>query len=147
MVLVRFINYRPQKWHYFLLDFCYYGTSISLLFVIVFPKNEILYRCAFLYSAGVNALATAAFENALIFHKFDRLICLVTHPVPMVCLWNVRHVTMEHEKTLPDKDARFLRHPEDESLWSYDAFVMNFVYPYALYFVWAILYYLFNFVL
>ena len=64
----------------------------------------------------------------------------------MVTLWNVRHVTMLYELALPDSDCRFVRHPVDEHFWSYEAFKMNFVYPYALYFVWGILYYIFNFV-
>ena len=147
MIFIRFVNYRPKKWHYFLLDFCYFGTGTVWLFLVLFPKNEILYRCAFLYSAGVLALATAAFDNALIFHKFDSLICLITHPVPLVALWNVRHVSMEYEKNLEEKDCRFLRHPENESFWTYDSFIMNFVYPYVGYLIWAVAYYMFNFVL
>lgn len=94
MILIRFADYKPKKLHYFLLDFCYFGTSMVWMFVTLFPKSEILYRLSFFYSAGILAVSTAAFENALIFHRFDRLVCLVTHPVSLVVMWNVRHVTI-----------------------------------------------------
>lgn len=94
MIFIRFVDYKPKKYHYFLLDFCYFGTSIVWLYVNFFPKSALFYRIAFLYSSGALAVSTAAFENALIFHKFDRLVCLITHPVPLVVMWNVRHVTM-----------------------------------------------------
>lgn len=95
MVSIRFVNYKPKKLHYFLLDFCYFGGATVLLFVTVFPKNQVMYRLAFLYANGALGVATAAFSNALIFHQFDRLICLSTHPVPLLVMWNVKHVTMK----------------------------------------------------
>jgi hypothetical protein len=91
------------------------------------------------------AVATGAFANALIFHQFDRLICLATHPVPLVVMWNVKHVTMEAEKDLPPEQSRFCKHPKDET-WA-KAFLMNIVLPYAWYLVWALGYYLINFVI
>lgn len=95
MITIRYFNYRSKKWHYFLIDFCYFGGATVMAFVALFPKSEIMYRLAFLYANGALAFATAAFSNALIFHQFDRLICLATHPVPLVVMWNVKHVTME----------------------------------------------------
>jgi len=94
MVLIRFVDYKPKKYHYFLLDFCYFGGATVLAYVVFFPKNFLMYRLAFAYANGALATATAAFSNALIFHKFDRLICIATHPVPIVVMWNVRQVTM-----------------------------------------------------
>lgn len=147
MIFIRFVDYKPKKLHYFLLDFCYYGTSISWSFVTLFPKNELLYRLAFLYSSGVLGVSTAAFSNALIFHKFDRLVCLITHPVPLAVLWNIRHVTMPYEANIPEEQRRFLSHPIDEPFFSEKALRMNFFYPYLFYFIWAIPYYIFNFVM
>ena len=146
MIFIRFVDYKPKKYHYFLLDFCYYGSAIVWLFVGFFPSSPLFYRLAFLYSSGALAVSTAAFENALIFHKFDRLICLVTHPVPLVVMWNVRHVTMIHEKSLPEAERRFPSHPEGENFWTIEAFKLNFIIPYASYLLWAVPYYIFNFV-
>jgi hypothetical protein len=90
MILLRFKDYKQKKWHYFLIDFCYYAGSFVLIFIYISPKSEMFYRLAFLYANGSLAVSTAAFGNAMIFHKLDNLISLVTHPVPLVCMWNVK---------------------------------------------------------
>jgi hypothetical protein len=117
MVGIRYVKYKPRKWHYFLLDFCYFGGATVLAFILFFPKSEIMYRLAFLYANGALGVATAAFSNALIFHQFDRLICLATHPVPLVVMWNVKHVTMEQQKDWPLEKSKFAKHPVDETWW------------------------------
>jgi hypothetical protein len=108
VVFIRFVNYKTKNWHYFLLDFCYFAGAIVILFVYFFPKSEELYRLAFIYSNGVLAVSTAAFNNALIFHQFDHLVSLCTHPVPLICMWNVKHVTMAQEYELPIDQRNFL---------------------------------------
>lgn len=40
LVLIRLIEYRSKKWHYYLIDFCYYGNTMMLYFLIMDPKNE-----------------------------------------------------------------------------------------------------------
>lgn len=100
---IRFINYKKKRMHYFLIDFCYFSGATIVLFVGLFPKNKYLYRMAFLYSNGALGVATAAFNNALIFHKLDGIVCLCTHPVPLICMWNVRMITMHYEKGLPEE--------------------------------------------
>jgi len=49
-----------------------------------------MYRVSFFYANGALGVATLAFSNALIFHKFDNIISLVTHPVPLTAMWNLR---------------------------------------------------------
>lgn len=39
MVLIRFVDYKPKRSHYFLLDFCYFGGATVLLYVVFFPKS------------------------------------------------------------------------------------------------------------
>jgi len=90
MIGVRAVNYTQKNWHYFLIDFCYYANLIVLIFLIFGSKNDYLYRVSFFYSSGTLAVATAAFSNKLIFHKFDHLISVVIHPVPLICMWNVK---------------------------------------------------------
>lgn len=71
LVSVRFLNYLQKRWHYFLLDFCYLAGLIIIIFVTIGSKNDYLYRISFMYANGALAVATAAFSNKLIFHKFD----------------------------------------------------------------------------
>lgn len=145
MCFIRFVDYKPKGWHYYLIDFCYYAGAIVLLFIGIYPKSPVMYRLAFMYANGSLATATAAFSNALIFHKFDNLISLVTHPVPLLCMWNVKYITMFEQKDLPEDKRYFLNHPFEENFFSWEAFYLNFVIPYLVYFVWAVIYYQINF--
>lgn len=103
-IAIRFVDYKPKGYHYFLLDFCYPAGAAVVIFVAFYPKNMIWYRLAFMFANGALATATAAFRNSLIFHKFDHLVSLVTHPIPLICMWNVRQVTMMEQKTLPESE-------------------------------------------
>ena len=94
LVLIRLVDYKRKNWHYFLVDFCYYAGAIIVLFIGWFPKSPVLYRLSFLYATGALGVTTISLRNALIFHKFDHIISLVTHPVPLVAMWNVKQVTM-----------------------------------------------------
>lgn len=51
---------------------------------------------------------------------------------------------MEHDKSLPESERRFVQHPINEPFR--EMMIKNFAVPYALYFVWAIFYYTMNFV-
>lgn len=90
MITIRFINYVQRRWHYFCLDFCYYASMLTVFFVMFGCKNDYIYRTAFMYSNGALAVATAAFSNKLIFHKFDQLVSVAIHAVPLICMWNVK---------------------------------------------------------
>ena len=147
LCFIRFINYKTKRMHYFLFDFCYFSGAIIVIFVGLYPKNEYLYRMAYIYSNGPLGVATAAFNNALIFHKLDGLVCLVTHPVPLICMWNVRQITMHYQKGLPEDQRYFLEHPVDEEFWAKETLFKNFVVPYTYYFVWVFFYYMFNFII
>lgn len=97
-----------------------------------------------MYSNGALAVATAAFSNKLVFHKFDQLVSVVLHAVPLMSMWQVKQVTMEQEKHLPVSEQKFVKHPEGETFGQ--AFFMNFVVPYCVYFAWAISYFSINFI-
>jgi len=50
LVLIRLNSYYSQGWHYYLIDFCYFATALTLVLVNFLPKNEALFRMVFLYS-------------------------------------------------------------------------------------------------
>ena len=82
LVAIRFYNYRSKGWHYYLFDFCYFANTLILLYLTIFPKNDILFKVFFVYANGPFGLAIPAFKNSMIFHKLDNLISLTIHIVP-----------------------------------------------------------------
>jgi hypothetical protein len=82
LVLYRFWNYRKKGWHYYLFDFCYFANTLIIAFLLLFPKNDILFKVFFVYANGPFGVAIPAFKNSMIFHKLDNLISLTIHIIP-----------------------------------------------------------------
>ena len=102
MKFLRWYDWKKQGWHYYLADFCYYAGTCAWLFVVLYPKNKELYHVSFHFSNGILAVSTIVFDNALIFHKLQFLVSLALHTIPMLTFYNIRFVTMEAEKHLPE---------------------------------------------
>ncbi|KAL6519198.1 hypothetical protein OROGR_018518 [Orobanche gracilis] len=49
-VPLRWMYYRYKKWHYYLLDFCYYANTIFLIMLLCYPKNEKLFMVCFSFA-------------------------------------------------------------------------------------------------
>jgi hypothetical protein len=47
---LRWMYYRIKKWHYFLLDFCYYANVIFVVMLLFFPTNDKLFLICFSFS-------------------------------------------------------------------------------------------------
>lgn len=146
LVALRFYNYKKKRWHYYLLDFCYFGNTLFILFLTAYPKNEMLFKMCFVYANGPFSVAIAAFKNSMIFHKLDTLISLTIHVLPMVTAWNLKWSTIPYENTL-DKDKRyFFSYSDNNESTYFESFYSLFLVPLAFYFVWVILYYIKNFI-
>lgn len=82
LVLFRFYNYKKKGWHYYLFDFCYYANTLIIAFLLFYPKNDLLFKAAFVFANGPFGIAIPAFKNSMIFHKIDNLISLTIHLLP-----------------------------------------------------------------
>jgi uncharacterized membrane protein SirB2 len=139
LIVYRFFNYKSKGWHYYLFDFCYFANALIMLFLGLFPKNDVLFKVFFVYANGPFGLAIPAFKNSMIFHKLDNLISLSIHLIPMVSSWNLRWNTLHEQDKVAESERYFLTlTPENETLASY--FVRLFLIPLGLYLLWAFLY-------
>jgi hypothetical protein len=55
LVIIKFMYYKSQNWHYYFLDFCYYGNLCCYVFTFLFPMSKMLYICSYVYSNGIMA--------------------------------------------------------------------------------------------
>lgn len=102
-----------------------------------------------MFANGPLAYAIIAFRNSLVFHKIDFLTSLGIHAIPLACMVNFRWVTLYDEAKLPEGERFYMVIDdifESNQTWT-DWYFEMFVYPIALYMVWAIIYYLINFVI
>lgn len=144
LILIRFVYYYQSGNHYFLLDWCYFGTLAALLAVNTFSHREDALRAAFLYSNGALAFAVASFRNSLVFHRIDYSVSLAIHAMPMLTMVQVRWWSMKYEADLPMDQRRFAQFNHDIDWPAYiDLMIIK---PYKGYFLWLATYGFVNFV-
>lgn len=79
---LRWIYYRIKKWHYYLLDFCYYANAIFVSMLLFFPNNKRLFMVCFSFSEGPLAWALIVWRCSLVFSSIDKCISVLIHLLP-----------------------------------------------------------------
>ncbi|RLN25213.1 hypothetical protein C2845_PM07G13710 [Panicum miliaceum] len=82
-VPLRWIYYRYKKWHYYLLDFCYYANTFLLVMILFYPKDEKLFMVCFSFAEGPLAWALIVWRCSLVFSSFDKLVSVLIHLLPV----------------------------------------------------------------
>ncbi|KAG7023683.1 hypothetical protein SDJN02_14709 [Cucurbita argyrosperma subsp. argyrosperma] len=140
-VPLRWIYYRFKKWHYYLLDFCYYANTIFIVDLLLYPKNEKLFMICFAFAEGPLAWAIIVWRCSLVFSSFDKIVSVLIHLIPGLVFFTIRWWNeATFEAMHPEKTSRRASWPyvEDKSyLWTW-----LFVVPLVAYTLWQILYFL-----
>jgi hypothetical protein len=118
----RIVYFRMLKYHYFLLDFCYYANSVLLLYLWKYPDSEWLGCAAWGYSFGSLLFSVPLYTNMIVLHNIDKTTTNFIHIAPAITLWAVR--------------------------WSNcsDYWIAHNTPAFLLYLLWAVLYYFLIFV-
>eukprot|EP00096_Caligus_rogercresseyi_P012161 TRINITY_DN5014_c0_g1_i1.p1 TRINITY_DN5014_c0_g1~~TRINITY_DN5014_c0_g1_i1.p1 ORF type:complete len:506 (-),score=191.06 TRINITY_DN5014_c0_g1_i1:210-1727(-) len=121
----RFISYRKEKYHLFLLDFCYFLNVSTILQATLYPKHDTWFKINYVLSHGPLLTAIVVWQNSLVFHSMDKVTSFFLHAfAPMYChlaRWRLIN---------PSFPA------EDSTL----GFSTGFLYPLLTYFLWQGLY-------
>ena len=86
----RVIQYSMIKYHYFLIDFCYYANLACFTHILAFPTSATLFRSVFAYSNGPILFAIPLWRNSLVFHSHDKVQSVFIHIMPAVLTWCTR---------------------------------------------------------
>ncbi|XP_068647079.1 glycerophosphocholine acyltransferase 1-like [Aristolochia californica] len=89
-VPLRWIYYRFKKWHYFLLDFCYYANTIFLVMLLFYPRNEKLFMVCFSFAEGPLAWALIVWRCSLVFSSVDKIVSVLIHLLPGIVFFTIR---------------------------------------------------------
>ncbi|KAD6795220.1 hypothetical protein E3N88_06116 [Mikania micrantha] len=140
-VPLRWIYYRYKKWHYYLLDFCYYANTIFLIMLLLYPKNEKLFMVCFSFAEGPLAWALIVWRCSLVFSSVDKLVSVLIHLLPGVVFFTIRWWDPAFFEAMhPEGTARRASWPYVGSksfLWQW-----LFVVPLIAYSLWQALYFL-----
>ncbi|PRQ46919.1 hypothetical protein RchiOBHm_Chr2g0094171 [Rosa chinensis] len=140
-VPLRWIYYRYKKWHYYLLDFCYYANTIFLVDLLLYPRNEKFFMVCFSFAEGPLAWALIVWRCSLVFSSLDKLVSVLIHLLPGLVFFTIRWW---------DPATFAAMHPEGSSArasWPYVEsktylWTWLFVVPLVAYSLWQLLYFL-----
>lgn len=138
---LRWIYYRIKKWHYYLLDFCYYANAIFMGMLLFFPNHDKLFLVCFSFSEGPLAWALIVWRCSLVFSSIDKIISVLIHLLPGTVFFIIRWwdpVTFSHHST--EVNGPWPAWPSldnDRTLWTW-----LFVVPLICYSLWQMMYFL-----
>ncbi|GMY36367.1 glycerophosphocholine acyltransferase 1 [Fagus crenata] len=140
-VPLRWIYYRYKKWHYYLLDFCYYANTIFLVDLLLYRRNEKLFMICFSFAEGPLAWALIVWRCSLVFSSVDKIVSVLIHLLPGLVFFTIRWW---------DPATFAAMHPEGTShraSWPYVEgksylWTWLFLVPLVAYTLWQILYFL-----
>ncbi|XP_057768206.1 glycerophosphocholine acyltransferase 1-like [Salvia miltiorrhiza] len=140
-VPLRWIYYRYKKWHYYLLDFCYYANTIFLIMLLFYPRNEKLFMVCFSFAEGPLAWALIVWRCSLVFNSMDKIVSVFIHILPGLVFFTIRWWDpVFFEAMHPEGNARIGSWPYAETksyLWTW-----LFIVPLVAYVIWQLLYFL-----
>ncbi|KAM7519665.1 hypothetical protein LguiB_018627 [Lonicera macranthoides] len=141
-VPLRWIYYRYKKWHYFLLDFCYYANTIFLVMLLFYPRNEKLFMVSFSFAEGPLAWALIVWRCSLVFSSVDKLVSVLIHLLPGLVFFTIRWWDPAFFEAMhPEGTAQRASWPYVEESKSY-LWKWLFLVPLVAYSLWQVLYFL-----
>ena len=159
-VTVRTIRYRLKRWHWYLLDFCYLVNALLICWCFVTPFRETLikwnlpvFRVLYAFAHGPLAIAILLFRNSFVLHSLDRTTSVLIHFSPCLCVYTLRWyggggAGAGAGAGAGSGSAETTSHLYDSSSSSTTHTMVDVLsLQFALWFVWAFLYYLKCFVL
>jgi len=128
LLALRYYFYHKSKWHYFLLDFCYFANTLFLLYLFVFPNSCFLFKICFAFTSGPLSWAIALWKNSMVFHSLDKMTSLFIHLTPSLVVWTIRWNPSEFNNCSAEGDSISIAD--------------GVVYPVLVYCFWQLLYYI-----
>jgi len=126
LMALRYHYYHKSKWHYFLLDFCYFVNALFFLYLHVFSDSCSLFKLCFAFTAGPLSWAIALWKNSMVFHSLDKITSLFIHISPSLVVWAIRWHPSERFNTCANEDSISWT----DAVW----------YPLLVYCFWQLLY-------
>ena len=86
----RAYQYFIIKYHYFLIDFCYYANAAHVWQILARPRSARFFKTTFAYANGPILWAIPLWRNSLVFHSHDKVQSVYIHCVPAILTWCAR---------------------------------------------------------
>jgi len=108
----RAYQYFVIKYHYFLIDFCYYANAAHFWQILCRPRSARFFKTTFAYANGPILWAIPLWRNSLVFHSHDKVQSVYIHCVPAILTWCARWYG---QSALSERGFFFTSGPSDDS--------------------------------
>jgi len=110
LIILRYFMYHAVKYHYFLIDFCYFLNASTALQSLVCSDISDEGTCStwlkanFMLSHGPISMAILAWQNSLVFHSLDKMTSFFIHIMPTllnyIIRWNIIPGSVQEDVSL-----------------------------------------------
>jgi hypothetical protein len=90
LTFARWNDFRKRKQHYLLYDFCYWANGLTLYYLWFDPTNAHLFQIVFFCANGPLAWSILAFNQSLVFHKWQQIVSVFIHISPTMLTFGLR---------------------------------------------------------
>ena len=97
LLSTRFVMYHREKYHYFMLDFCYFSNLLLLFYLFYYPTSGFLFVLSFVNSNGPLLWAIITWRNSLVFHDLDKVTSVFIHAFPPLVTFVIRWFPLARE--------------------------------------------------
>jgi len=135
LITARWLDFKKKGDHYLLYDFCYWANLLTLIYIWMCPDWPMLFQIIFMISNGPLAWSVLAFNQALVFHKWQNMTSVFIHVSPMMFSWGLRWFSSEHGFAICADPPECVADLTSSSLlWA--ALLRFYVWWIVLYYVW-----------
>ena len=87
LMILRAYTYTRARYHYFMLDFCYFCNLAVVVNVLWLPNSPWLYWMTYACAMGPVSIAIVAWRNSMVFHSLDKMTSLLIHAFPALMVF------------------------------------------------------------
>eukprot|EP01063_Lacrimia_lanifica_P024705 TRINITY_DN32569_c0_g1_i1.p1 TRINITY_DN32569_c0_g1~~TRINITY_DN32569_c0_g1_i1.p1 ORF type:complete len:375 (+),score=121.19 TRINITY_DN32569_c0_g1_i1:41-1126(+) len=140
----RFYTYRRDKYHLFMLDWCYWTNALLVLYIWVLPKHPDLFSLVHACASGPLLIAAVVWRNSVVFHDVDKMTSCFLHLSPACVVYVLRHgeghaSDFWYTEHVPC-DPQVLACAHIDEGWGGALWLRTFVFPLAYWVAWCLLY-------
>lgn len=146
LFFLRFFEFKRKKWHYYLIEYCYYANALMFFTLIFHSKSKFLLTTLFTNAFGPVASSFLFLRFTIAWHDVSLYTSFFMHMAPALVSWILRfHIVNKHPKS---DNNRFIGKEEWDQWLSGMGFMgywRIFFFGLLFYISWVVPYYYFRF--
>ena len=88
--ITRYFHYKSTKWHYSMLEICYFVNCSTIIQTTWFQNNIMWFKMNYIIAIGPLCSMVCLYNFSLRFHEIDKLISIYLHYTPACVLYLYR---------------------------------------------------------